>query len=287
MHGLGLANLAPAQKKEFQLKIAQMRFNPDRAEDRGEIIKYCFSDCDGCGALYARVGGRVEPPLMAHWVEYLKAVARMELRAIPFDVEGFEAIRANYPSIRATLIGDVNRTWPVFEGESFRKKSFLRWCRAIGIDWPVGTSPATGKPYFQFDNETFKAMEGRHPFIAEVRQVKKTLARFGQRSLTVDPDRPPALLQYQAVSVCHRPEPARELRLQRAEVVTPVDHRRVARTRPGLRRLHRAGDRHRRGVVRRRRDAGHLRGVGLPHGVRRACRGRAAGGDSGQPPGGA
>ncbi len=187
LHRLGLPGLAPAEKKQLQQKILELRFDPDDAADRAEIIDYCFSDCDGCGALYARVDRRVGPDLMAHWVEYLKAVARMELRGIPCDVGGLELIRRRQPAIRAALIGDVNRTWPVFEGESFRKGQFLAWCRRVGIDWPVQVSPATGKPYYPIDEETFKAMEGRHPFIVLIRQVRKTLAKFGQRSLVVDP----------------------------------------------------------------------------------------------------
>ncbi len=187
LHRLGLPGLAPAAKKALQQKILELRFDPDDAADRKEIVDYCYSDCDGCGALYARVNGRVGPELMAHWVEYLKAAARMELRGIPFDVEGMEVIREHYPLIRAALIGDVNKSWPVFEDESFRRGEFLRWCRSVGIDWPMQISPATGKPYHQLDEETFKAMEGRHPFIAQIRQVRKTLAKFGQRSLVADP----------------------------------------------------------------------------------------------------
>ena len=187
MHRLGLPSLAPAEKKELQLKIAQLRFDSDSSEDRREIIDYCFSDCDGCGALYVRVDGRVGWDLMAHWVEYLKALARMELRGIPFDLEGFEAIQEHSPLIRAAMLGDLNKTWPIYEGESFRREAFLGWCRRVGIGWPSAISPATGKPYHQLDDETFKAMEARHPFIAQVRQAKKTLVKLGQRSLVVDP----------------------------------------------------------------------------------------------------
>jgi DNA polymerase-1 len=188
LHRLGLPSLAPAEKKELQRKIVELRFDPDNSDDRRQIIDYCFSDCDGCGALYDRMTGRVKAELMTHWVEYVKAVARMELRGIPFDVEGMDAIREHYPLIRATLIGDINRSWPVFEGESYHHGSFLTWCRTIGIDWPVKTSRATGKLYQSSDEETFKAMESRHPFIAQIRQVRKTLAKLGNRSLVVDPE---------------------------------------------------------------------------------------------------
>jgi DNA polymerase I-like protein with 3'-5' exonuclease and polymerase domains len=187
LHRLGLPSLAPAEKKELQLKIARLEFDPDSPDDRREIIEYCYTDCDGCGALYSRINESIKSDVMAHWIEYLKAVARMELPGIPFDAEGLALIQEKYPSIRAALIGDINKTWPIFEGESFRRKTFLNWCRRVGIEWPSTISDSTGKPYHQLDEETFKLMEGRHPFIAQVRQVKKTLASFGNRSLVVDP----------------------------------------------------------------------------------------------------
>jgi DNA polymerase-1 len=187
LHQLELPYRAPAEKRELQRKIVELRFDPDNTDDRQRIIDYCFSDCDGCGLLYESIVRRVKAELMTHWIEFLKAVARMELRGIPFEVDAMILIQERQPAIRATLIGDINRTWPVFEGESYHHGSFLTWCRTIGIDWPVKTSRATGKLYQPGDEETFKAMESRHPFIAQIRQVRKTLAKFGSRSLVVDP----------------------------------------------------------------------------------------------------
>ncbi len=184
---LGLPGLAPAVKKELQQKILHLRFDPEALADRREITDYCFSDCAGCAALYERLRGGVPPALMAHWSEYLKAVARMELRGIPFDVPGYSRIQAMQPVIRARLIGNVNATWRVFHGETFKSKQFLGWCRKADIDWPVKVSEKTGESYHCLDGDTMKDMEARHPFIAELRQVRKTLEQFGRRSLTVDP----------------------------------------------------------------------------------------------------
>jgi DNA polymerase I len=183
---LGLPHLAPVEKKELQFKILHLRFNPDNPADRQEIIDYCFGDCDGCASLYQHINSRISVPIMSHWVEFLKATARMELRGIPFDVEGYTRIQHMQPVIKATLIGDVNRTWPVFNGETFKKDSFLCWCRRVGIEWPKKISDRTGMPYFCFDKDVMKDMEGRHSFIAEVRQVLKTLKQSEGRSLTVD-----------------------------------------------------------------------------------------------------
>jgi hypothetical protein len=184
---LGLPHLAPTEKKDLQLKILHLRFDAENPGDRQEIIDYCYSDCDGCAALYHRVQGRVRPAVMAPWMEYLKAIARMELRGLPFDVDEYTRIQRMQPAIKAALMGNVNATWPIFVGETFKKKSFLTWCRRAGIDWPAKVSDATGKAYYPCDKETMKDMEGRHPFIGRVREVLKTLDQFEGRSLTLDP----------------------------------------------------------------------------------------------------
>jgi DNA polymerase I len=184
---LGLPGMAPAGKQELRKRILHLRFDPNSPTDRQEIIDYCYSDCDGCAALYERIRDQVPPNLMAHWVEYLKAVTRMELRGIPFDAAQYVRIKAMQPVIKAQLISTVNSTWPVFDGETFKKKSMLRWCRNVGIDWPVAHSKTTRKPYHPFDKDTLKEMEARHPFITEVRQVLKTLKQFERRQLAVDP----------------------------------------------------------------------------------------------------
>jgi DNA polymerase-1 len=188
LHRLRLPHLAPAEKKELQQRIVGLRFDPDSAEDRSEIIDYCLSDCDGCGALYERIHNLLAPELMAHWVEYLKAVARMELRCVPFDVATYTRIQASQPAIRREMVKDINKTWPIFEGESFRRDRFLRWCRSVGIEWPCPVSPTTGKPAHRLDEDTFKSMETRHPFIAQIRQVRKSFSHFGNRSLVADPE---------------------------------------------------------------------------------------------------
>ena len=183
---LKLPHLAPATKHELQQMILHLRFDPNSATDRSMIVDYCFNDCDGAAALYENLAPQIPPLTMTHWVEYLKAVARMELRGIPFDVSAYREVLASKPQIRAALIGDVNLTAQVYRDENFSKTAFLAWCRQAGITWPLTTSLKTGKSYHSVSAKTLKEMEGLHPFIAQVRQVQKTLSNFGQRALTVD-----------------------------------------------------------------------------------------------------
>jgi DNA polymerase I len=187
LHHLSLPHLAPAAKDALRRKIVDLEFDANNPADRREVIEYCFSDCDGCGELYRHIHHQLPPATMAHWMEYAKAVARMELRGLPIDIETYDLIHQQRPEIREALIGDVNQTWPVLRGDSFSKAAFFAWCEQTGIAWPVETSMATGKLYRSLKDETFKEMETRHPFIGGVRQVRKTLSSMGKRTLAIDP----------------------------------------------------------------------------------------------------
>jgi DNA polymerase I len=186
LHGAGLPHIAPAAKKELQQKILHLNFTD---ADRPQIIDYCFSDCDGCLALYRQFDREELAQTMPHWTENLKAVARMELRGIRFDDASYAAIQARRPLIREALICEINSVYPVFFDGSFHKASFLEWCRRHGIKWPTKVSLRTKRSYPPFDRDTFKEMEHRHPFIAQVREVLKTLSSFEKRSLVVDFER--------------------------------------------------------------------------------------------------
>src|SRR5262249_6077189 len=100
---------------------------------------------------------------------------------------GYDNLRESQTTIRSGLISEVNRTWPVYQGGAFNGKSFFRWCRKTGIDWPHKVSEATGEPYQPLDDETWRDMEGRDAFIQQLRQVRKTLTQINKRSLVVDP----------------------------------------------------------------------------------------------------
>ncbi len=160
LHRLGLPHLAPAVKADLQQKILNLRFDAGHSADRQEIVDYCFMDCDGALALYEAVCDGVPVERMAIWAEYLRAIARMELRGIPFDVDGWARIQQAWPVLYQSLVDKINETWPIFASETFRKAQLLNWCRRTSIAWPTRISEATGQPYHPFDRDTMRLMGG-------------------------------------------------------------------------------------------------------------------------------
>ena len=186
LHALGLPHLAPTVKKELQTKILNLDFDADDPSEQQKIIDYCFSDCDGCLALYNQLNTPIVQGKMAHWTPYLKAVARMELRGIPFDGTTYGIVQKQKGLIRASVTNNLNRTFPIYQEGKFRKDQILKWCASAAIRWPTKRSDGGKACYHSMEKETFKEMEGRHPFIGKVREVRKTLNSFTQQSLTVD-----------------------------------------------------------------------------------------------------
>ena len=146
LHQAGLPHMAPADKQDLRQRLARLEFDP--ISERQLVINYCLDDCAGCAALYPILVSQIDPAVMAHWCEYLKAISRMELRGVPIDVTTARLILRHRESIRNTLIERVNRTWPIYGRDgTFRRKSFWAWCYHQGIAWPTTRSKTSGRPY--------------------------------------------------------------------------------------------------------------------------------------------
>ena len=183
---LGLPHMPPLYKKDMQDRILNLRFDPDDPVDRTEIISYCLRDCDDCGLLYERIADRVNAVVMRNYVEYLKAVARMELRGVPVDTETARKIMNSRSEIIEFLVDRVNAVAQVYQGLSFNRKAFLRWTATSGISWPWRLSKVTGRPIQSLDDDAMELMQSRHPYISLIRQVRKTIGALGGRSIRMD-----------------------------------------------------------------------------------------------------
>ena len=187
MQGLGLPHRLPEYKSELQQKILQLNFDPSNPTDCTEITDYCLEDCDNCKIGYSKIVNHIDPVAMTYWCEYHKAISRMELRGIPIDYRTASLILRSRLAITDYLIDQVNITWPVYMDETFNRKSFLEWCSTQNINWPLKRSDVTGRLYRSFDDQTMKDMEALNPFIAQVRQTRKTINAFKRRvSISID-----------------------------------------------------------------------------------------------------
>jgi len=179
---LGCTHRAPEYKQELQQKILRLDFDQNDSNVRDEITNYCFDDCDDCAIGYSKIADQINPVAMNYWCEYHKSISRMELLGIPIDYRTASLILRSRWVIADHLIDQINKTWPVYRNGTFSRSSFLAWCAQQGIRWPFRKSDTNGRPYRSFDDDTMKSMEALNPFIAQIRQTRKTINAFKRKS---------------------------------------------------------------------------------------------------------
>jgi DNA polymerase I-like protein with 3'-5' exonuclease and polymerase domains len=187
LHKIGAPHLAPLVKDQLRKDILHLRLDLNSPDEQRRVNGYCLSDCDGAAVLHGYLKRKVPPTWVETFGYYLAAVAKMELRGIVIDLATHNRLQNEAAALLAAFREEVNRTWPVYEGGTFKNKQFVAWLDRHRIEWPVSISPRTKKPFLSFDDDHMKEMEVRHPFIGRLRQVKKTHRHLGKRSMIVDP----------------------------------------------------------------------------------------------------
>jgi hypothetical protein len=185
-HGLA-HGFASECKEDLQERIGELRFDRDDPGELTTIREYCFCDAQASADLYVRQRQHV-PAVWMNWATmFALALARMELRGIGVDMPVYNAILEHREEICRVLSNDINQIYPVFPDGKFSKPAFFGWCKKVGIGWPLTWSREKKRKILSVDDDVMKLMERRHPFIAQVRQTKKTLNQLNNRTLAVDP----------------------------------------------------------------------------------------------------
>ena len=162
--------------------------------------------------------------LMPHWMEFMKAASKIELRGIPLDVETYLAIDANREAIKQGFLEKINQDYEILRSSGhLNMGEWLRWCLDHRVAWPYKTSPKTGQAYYAQDADTFDDMSARHPFIEKVYQTKRTIQQLNNRKTVIDLEDQSSLFWCVRLRLRIRQESAEGLHLRRAKVDAPPD----------------------------------------------------------------
>ena len=114
---------------------------------------------------------------------YVATVTQMEHRGVPINTRTLNLMRDNWHQFKQVLIKRTDQAYGVYDKGSFRTHLFERYLGTQNIAWPRLPSDEP-----QLDRDTFQMMALRYPQLAELRELRKTLAEMREIKLTVGCD---------------------------------------------------------------------------------------------------
>jgi len=115
--------------------------------------------------------------------QYMAAVAKIEDRGIPIDIELFNRLEENWELIKTQLIQNVDVNYKVFEDGHFRLSLFKKYLIDNNIPWP---KLETGT--LKTDDDTFKEMAKVHPQLQQLRDLRSILSQLKLSKLSIGKD---------------------------------------------------------------------------------------------------
>ena len=110
--------------------------------EQSDILDYCASDVAGLVALLPSMARSIDWPRALLRGRYMAAVAVMERNGIPVDLKLLRVMEAEWDTIKDQLVRDVDASYGVYDGTSFRADWFQAWLDRERIGWPRHPSGA-------------------------------------------------------------------------------------------------------------------------------------------------
>jgi len=140
------------------------------ADQREPLMNYCLEDVRACLAVWRAVESKTDSSTAILRGRYLKALARVERRGIPGDVDLIGRLRDRMPDVLDAAWNQARKNHPqvIAADGRFSSKEWLEWCTRAGIPWPRLKSGAAA-----LDADTFKTMADRFPEIRTMAYARK------------------------------------------------------------------------------------------------------------------
>jgi hypothetical protein len=179
----GLDEIDVARKGDMRDRI--IAGPPFSAGERNDILDYCEDDTRALARLIPRLIPTIRSVEHALFRgKYVWALSQVERRGVPIDLFMFDRINERWNDIKSDLVLSVDRNFGCYEFEGgqphFREERFITYLRSQGIAWPTLDS---GKPDLR--SETFRMMAAARPQIAELHELRSTLAQLRNNKLAV------------------------------------------------------------------------------------------------------
>jgi hypothetical protein len=178
-HGIDGASFA--DKQEMQMLAA--RGGPFTDRQQVELLDYNERDVHALEQLLPAMLPRLDVLRALFRGKYMVAVSRMEFNGIPVDTGTIRRLAGSWERLKDLMIAEVNNTFGVWEGRTFKQARWERWVRARRLPWP---SLPSGR--LRLDGETFDRMADLCPDVGPVRSLLRLLDQLRDFVLPVGSD---------------------------------------------------------------------------------------------------
>ena len=155
----GLDGIGASEKEDMRALI--LRGGPWTEDQRTAILDYCETDIDALERLLPAMLLKIDLPRALLRGRYMAAAAAMEYAGTPIDADVLKLFRHHWTSIQDRLIADIDATYGVFEGRTFKAERFAGWLAANSIPWPLLESG-----HLDLSDGTFRQQARAHPAVS-------------------------------------------------------------------------------------------------------------------------
>jgi hypothetical protein len=152
-------------------------------KQQSAILDYCQEDVDATTQLLIAMLPAIDLPRALIRGAYMCTVAKMEHTGIPTDVELLQRLQVNWDKIKEQCIQEVDRSYKVYEGRTFKIARWASWLATHDIPWPRLPSGALAT-----STDTFKDMAKSFPAVAEMKQLRDLLGKTRTLTMPVGSD---------------------------------------------------------------------------------------------------
>ena len=177
----GLPAMAAQQKDAMRDLV--LRGGPWTPQEQQDILEYCETDVTALELLLPAMLPTLDLPRALMRGRYMKAVSHMHATGTPIDTEMQQEIATYWEQIQDALIAQIDASYGVYDGRTFKIKNWAAYLQREGIAWPRLPSGA-----LEMTDDTFRQMARIHPRVAPIRELRSALAEMRLSNITVGDD---------------------------------------------------------------------------------------------------
>jgi DNA polymerase-1 len=177
----GLDAIGATEKDEMrQLALGG---GPWSETERSALLDYCEGDVAALERLLPAMLPGIDLPRALLRGRYMAAAAAMEHAGTPIDVPTLELFRAHWTGIQGQLIAEIDASYGVYDGRTFKAGRFARWLAREGIPWPLLESGM-----LDLADDTFRQQARAYPAVSALRELRSSLSDLRLNDLAVGSD---------------------------------------------------------------------------------------------------